>query len=579
MFAAAAGHSNLGISPSVGKEFAESDPGGKLPEKVGKDLAPRKWKILKRLFGEWLDEEEAEPEHQTVDGWDEWSPEAREAAAKARQKKTPFERAMERTNKGIAKTEREKAKYGGLTAPPKGKKIQGPSEYDPNNPAGHKRFDSADDNWTRRGRAASVALTTGDGHVLLLRRARDETNWPDTWSFPGGKAEDDEDDESAARRELGEETGYDGALDGMAELERTRTPNDFEHVTYVVPVREKFEPKLSREHSGFMWAPVTRLPENTHPGVRAAIDRVIGKVADDDGARDKKLVVDLDDDENQLTKLLTHIKETASVGHSFEVVVDPEDPEHRAKFFIDGDGAFRIKKVEQAADELAMDWTGTAILSHSPPCELGLFDPNGPVPPVFDFAYDRESARQYDADGHLHVRDVNIAKASVNEYLGEEIPDWEKLGLDPKRKYRLWRHPDELKKAVPTANGKPILDDHAPINADTHDRKMVVGSVGTDARWEPPFVKSTLSFWPAKASREIESNRRRALSPAYRYRPDMTPGRTPDGEPYDGVMRDISFSHLAQIPEGRQGPDIVVTDELFTWSTIERALQEMMVSG
>jgi hypothetical protein len=33
MFAAKAGHSTLGIPKSVGKEFADSDPGGKLPKK------------------------------------------------------------------------------------------------------------------------------------------------------------------------------------------------------------------------------------------------------------------------------------------------------------------------------------------------------------------------------------------------------------------------------------------------------------------------------------------------------------------------------------------------------------------
>jgi hypothetical protein len=36
MFAAAEGKSTLGIPTSVGKEFADSDPGGKLPEKKRK---------------------------------------------------------------------------------------------------------------------------------------------------------------------------------------------------------------------------------------------------------------------------------------------------------------------------------------------------------------------------------------------------------------------------------------------------------------------------------------------------------------------------------------------------------------
>jgi hypothetical protein len=37
MFAAAEGKSTLGIPKSVGKEFADSDPGGKLPEKAKPD--------------------------------------------------------------------------------------------------------------------------------------------------------------------------------------------------------------------------------------------------------------------------------------------------------------------------------------------------------------------------------------------------------------------------------------------------------------------------------------------------------------------------------------------------------------
>ncbi len=36
MFAAAEGKSTLGIPKSVGKEFSEADPGGKLPEKKKK---------------------------------------------------------------------------------------------------------------------------------------------------------------------------------------------------------------------------------------------------------------------------------------------------------------------------------------------------------------------------------------------------------------------------------------------------------------------------------------------------------------------------------------------------------------
>ena len=42
----------------------------------------------------------------------------------------------------------------------------------------------------------------------------------------------------------------------------------------------------------------------------------------------------------------------------------------------------------------------------------------------------------------------------------------------------------------------------------------------------------------------------------------MTPGESPDGEAYDGVMRDIVGNHVALVETGRAGPDVVVGDSL-----------------
>lgn len=58
------------------------------------------------------------------------------------------------------------------------------------------------------------------------------------------------------------------------------------------------------------------------------------------------IVIELDDADGNLAKLLAHIKETAAVGHSFDVVVDPDDSEHRKRFFFDGDGAFKIRRIK-----------------------------------------------------------------------------------------------------------------------------------------------------------------------------------------------------------------------------------------
>lgn len=48
-------------------------------------------------------------------------------------------------------------------------------------------------------------------------------------------------------------------------------------------------------------------------------------------------------------------------------------------------------------------------------------------------AFDYVSVRSFDQDGRLRVREANISRACVNPYAGDEIPGWERLGLDPGR--------------------------------------------------------------------------------------------------------------------------------------------------
>jgi len=47
----------------------------------------------------------------------------------------------------------------------------------------------------------------------------------------------------------------------------------------------------------------------------------------------------------QLQKLLDYIKSTGGIGHSFHIVVDPEDSEFKNTFGWDGDGADSIEKI------------------------------------------------------------------------------------------------------------------------------------------------------------------------------------------------------------------------------------------
>lgn len=177
-------------------------------------------------------------------------------------------------------------------------------------------------------------------------------------------------------------------------------------------------------------------------------------------------------------------------------------------------------------------------------------------------AFDRASVRTIDANGRLQISRTNISKANVNAYYGREIPRSEELGLEPNKLYRLWRHPDELRKAAKTFNNIPVLSKHIPDFPTDPPNEFRVGVTHSNAEFEGTYLTVGMSIWDNSAIAGIESGEQRELSASYKYVADMTPGVTPDGEPYDGVMRDIFGNHEALVPDGRAGPDVLVADSL-----------------
>ena len=174
-------------------------------------------------------------------------------------------------------------------------------------------------------------------------------------------------------------------------------------------------------------------------------------------------------------------------------------------------------------------------------------------------AFDRATVRRIDQDGRMHVELTNISKATVNGYLGSEIPGCDELGLDPKRIYQLLRDPAELEKGAATFNAIPLLSKHIPVSAQDHQPGIVVGATGTDAVFEAPYLKNSLVVWAADAVQGIESDEKRELSCAYRYVPVMEPGVF-QGMRFDGRMTEIVGNHVALVVTGRAGPDVIVGD-------------------
>jgi uncharacterized protein len=175
------------------------------------------------------------------------------------------------------------------------------------------------------------------------------------------------------------------------------------------------------------------------------------------------------------------------------------------------------------------------------------------------YAFDK-SVRAIDADGRLHVATTRISKANVCEYYGQEIPNWQGLGLEADKLYRMYRDPQELEKGAATFARLPVLSEHVPVTVESPRPDLVVGAIGSDVEFDGTYLNADISVWDASAIAGIETDTVRELSCAYRYVPVMEAGTTPDGEAYDGRMTEIRGNHLALVEVGRAGSDVIVAD-------------------
>lgn len=196
-------------------------------------------------------------------------------------------------------------------------------------------------------------------------------------------------------------------------------------------------------------------------------------------------------------------------------------------------------------------------------------------------ALDAESVRRYDDNGNLHVAVSHLTKAQVRPYYGAEIPGWERLRLDPQKVYKGYCPPEELarKETVESTNGIPIQLNHHSDYADDPAISTRIGSTGTDGVFTEPYLDNSLHFTVKKAIDRILDGSMRELSLAYRYKPDFTPGKTPDDEDYDFVMRDITANHLALVEKGRAGDDVLVFDSSIKEKSMDEVKEKTAVDN
>jgi hypothetical protein len=157
-------------------------------------------------------------------------------------------------------------------------------------------------------------------------------------------------------------------------------------------------------------------------------------------------------------------------------------------------------------------------------------------------------------NGYLSIP-ARIARDGVQEYYAIEMG-----GLFPDREWddiiRLYRPPEEVFSADSLAsfNRLPVTNNHpwedvSAANWREHAVGMTEGTAARDGR----YVSQTLLITDASAVNDVQRGRRE-LSAGWSFVPDMTPGVTPDGQPYDLIAREIRGNHIAIVDTARCGP-------------------------
>lgn len=123
--------------------------------------------------------------------------------------------------------------------------------------------------WGRRG-AGSIALARSTGRILLQLRSECVLE-PFTWGVWGGAVDADEDSQTAALREFGEETGFDTALaETMLPLYEFRS-GSFSYQNFVIVVADEFSPHEDSETADHAWVNIGDWPDPLHFGLAALV--------------------------------------------------------------------------------------------------------------------------------------------------------------------------------------------------------------------------------------------------------------------------------------------------------------------
>jgi len=118
-----------------------------------------------------------------------------------------------------------------------------------------------------RSGAGVIFIAATSGRVLLGKRSA-MVDEPHVWSTFGGTIQAGETPESAAKREVAEETGYKAEYNLLLAHTYVSATRDWKFYHYIAVVPYEFEPALNWEHETSAWYSLVWLPSPMHYGLK-----------------------------------------------------------------------------------------------------------------------------------------------------------------------------------------------------------------------------------------------------------------------------------------------------------------------
>jgi hypothetical protein len=160
-------------------------------------------------------------------------------------------------------------------------------------------------------------------------------------------------------------------------------------------------------------------------------------------------------------------------------------------------------------------------------------------------------------DGYL-VAEARVARTGIQLYSARELG----FDGDPNRIIRVYRPPEEVFSADAMASyaHRPVTVDHPTEMVDaTNWKDHASGQTGDEVLRDKEYVRVPLMLMDKNAI-EDWANGKRELSMGYTMDLDVTDGKTPEGETYDAVQRNLRMNHLALVSRARGGSNLRLGD-------------------